>query len=239
MSAASSKFYIPNSSTTGQTLFHFTRKGLSIDTGRCVMLVGLNISFDDVLDGLSQLTNGDDFSLFELPPTVSSGTVQTPTEAPPAPATHSGSDLSPGTVDSLPSAAEMDDMWSPPLASSCPAELTSMVKSESSSCEFFTENDLKALAKDRQKKDNHNMTTTHRQAQLASVSLSGIRRTLRCFALFPENRMSMELLLFGCPRASDDGSFKRGKPNSEKEGDACTSCVWHRLECLQALPVMV
>ena len=54
-------------------------------------------------------------------------------------------------------ASDMDDLWTPPLASSCPSEIA-MVKSESSSCEFFTENDLKSIAKERQKKDNHNMS---------------------------------------------------------------------------------
>ena len=54
----------------------------------------------------------------------------------------------------------MDDLWTPPLASSCPAELA-MVKSESSSCEFFTESDLKSIAKERQKKDNHNMSESN------------------------------------------------------------------------------
>lgn len=93
--------------------------------------------FDEMLDGLSQLTNGDDFSLLELPSTVPTGSLGLPS-------------------------GDMDDLWSPPLATSCPADI-SIIKSESSSCEFFTENDLKALAKDRQKKDNHNMIERRRR----------------------------------------------------------------------------
>ncbi|XP_022655086.1 transcription factor EC-like isoform X3 [Varroa jacobsoni] len=122
--------------------------------------------FDDVLDGLSQLTNTDDFSLFELPPTVPSGSSSTSAGAMgplQGPSTQSGTDPSSGAGGSLPSASEIDGLWSPPLASSCRAELASVVKSESSSCEFFTENDLKALAKDRQKKDNHNMIERRRR----------------------------------------------------------------------------
>lgn len=59
-----------------------------------------------MLDGLSQLTNTDDFSLFELPPTVPSGSSSTSAGAMgplQGSLTQSGTDPSSGAGGSLPS----------------------------------------------------------------------------------------------------------------------------------------